>query len=86
MGVCPSSLVLQTLELHSDILQGAVDVQVRPYTEGLLTQRALAHPAAVPVPPDAGHAEAVAAGRRHWIGEDVQADGALELLRIQQAA
>lgn len=43
------------------------------------------HLGSVPVSADAGHAEAVATGRRRGVGEHVQTDGAEELLVGQKA-
>lgn len=68
------------LELLSDLLQGAVDMKLRSLPEGLLAYRALVAPVFIPVSADAGHAETMTTGGGDRGGEDVQADGAQELL------
>lgn len=91
----PDSFALNChlLELLGDFLQGPVDVELRSPAEGLLAQRTVVRPGgpastcaasfSVPVGADAALAVAVAAWRWDRVVEQIQADGARELVLRQ---
>lgn len=73
--------ISHALELLCDLLEGVIDVELWALAEALLAQRTDAGLApVVPVRRDAGQAEAVATWCGYGVGEDVQANGAGELL------
>lgn len=86
----------QPLELLCYFLQGSVDVELWSLTEGLLAERTLVDlspptsstpsPPSIPVGGDAGLAETVATWCGDWVVEDVQTDGAGELVFRQEGS
>lgn len=68
------------LELLCNLTQHSVDANVRLLEEGFLAHGAHEEGTGLPVASKAGHAEVVATGDGHWIGEDIQADGTMDLL------
>lgn len=75
-----SRAVASFFEFLSDMGEDSVDVDLRPLGELMLAERAGAGGAGGPVASDATLAEVVSKGCRHWVVEQVQADGAGQLL------
>lgn len=78
------------LELLGDFLQGAVDVKLRTLAEGLLADgteiNAAAPPSSVPVGRDAPLTEAMSTWGRDGVLEDLETDGARELILTQKCS
>lgn len=80
-----SRALSHALELFGDILKCVIDVELWTPAEAFLAQGTEAGLSpAVPVGRDAGQTEAVAAWCRDRVGEDLQANGARELLLRQE--
>lgn len=75
-----SALDSYLLELLCNLPQHRVHADVGPFVEGLLAHGTLIQMAGFPVSQDTGLAEVVPAGDGHGVGEDVQTDGAVNLL------
>lgn len=68
------------LELLRDLSQNSVDANIWPFMERLLAHGTLIQRGGLPVSQNAALAEVMSTGDRHGVGEDVQADGAVDLL------
>lgn len=78
------------LELLGDFLQGAVDVKLWTFAEGLLANGtevdAAAPPPSVPVGRDAALTEAMSTWGRDGVLEDLETDGTRELILTQKGS
>lgn len=68
------------LELLCNLTQHCIDANVRLLEKDFLAHGAHEEGTGLPVVTNAGHAEVVATGDGHWIGEYIQADGTMDLL------
>lgn len=84
-GIVGSYLIM-FLEILHNLPESGVDTKFEPFVELLFAQRTLTLLFAFPVPGDTGLAKVVSTWNRNRLGENLQTDGAQELILRQETA